>query len=114
MDASSLLCYPSNGQQPSSHLLVANASGSSSSPLPIASLGAQMPLVDATGSWLVLVHIRKSQTGWYWFSLLDFTLPAAHVYRQPQGDNGTGPGCSAKVVGEELSVQHTWLRLWPH
>ena len=56
MDASSLLCYPRNSQQPSSHPLVANASGRSSSPLPTTSLGSQMPLVDATGSWLVLVH----------------------------------------------------------
>lgn len=56
MDASSLLSYPRNGQQPSSHLLVADASGSSSSPLPTASLRSHMPLLDATGSWPVLVH----------------------------------------------------------
>ena len=49
----------------------------------------------------------KSHTGWYWFSLLDFTLPAAHVYCQPQGDNGTRPGCSAKAVGEGLGMHDT-------
>lgn len=112
MNASSLLCYPHNGQQPSSHLVVANASGSSSGPLPTASLVSQMPSVDATGSWLVLVHIRKSHTGWYWFSLLDcrhvlrFLPPKSIIYRQPQEDNGTGPGCFAKAVGEGRACSH--------
>lgn len=105
MDASSLLCYPRNGQQPSSHLLVANASGAPPAPCLSPASGHRCRWWTQQGAgwfWSTSENLKLAGTGFHFWTL-HFLPPMSTV--SPRGTMEPGLDALLKWWGKSWACR---------